>query len=134
MRCFMNLKEPYCLCCFMQADGLNAEARIGVPGEHRGILSDHHVFRILKTWLNAGEPDPFYDPLNDYVVLPTCLEIERFKEKSFDVTKCKEEWEIIPRDSTVNDDDDDVVEAMEHPISSISVSKVTTQVAGVSVQ
>lgn len=115
-----------------KADGLNAEARIGVPGEHRGILSDHHVFRILKTWLNAGEPDPFYDPLNDYVVLPTCFEIERFKEKSFDVTQCKEEWEIIPRDLTVNDDDD--VEAKGHPISSISVSKVTTHVAGVSVQ
>lgn len=78
----------------MQADGLNAEARIGVPGEHRGILSDSHVFRILKHWLNA-EADPYYDPLNDYVILPTAFEMETHQEKGLQVTSLKEEWEII---------------------------------------
>ena len=112
---------------FSQADGLNAEARIGIPGEHRGILNDHHVFRVLKHWLNAGEPDPFYDPLNDYVVLPTSFEIEKFNnDKGLHVTQCKEEWEIIPRDLSVNDDGD--VEVKELPI------KVTAHVARVSVQ
>lgn len=77
-----------------KADGLNAEARIGVPGEHRGILSDSHVFRILKHWLNA-EADPYYDPLNDYVILPTAFEMETHQEKGLQVTSLKEEWEII---------------------------------------
>ncbi|XP_052202136.1 lecithin-cholesterol acyltransferase-like 4 [Diospyros lotus] len=78
-----------------KADGLNAEARVGVPGEHRGILCDHHVFRILKHWLKAGDPDPFYNPLNDYVILPTVFEIQRHQEKGFQVTSLKEEWEIV---------------------------------------
>lgn len=112
-----------------KADGLNAEARVGVPGEHRGILADHHVFRILKHWLNAGEPDPFYNPLNDYVVLPTAFEIKRFKERDLDVTSCTEEWEIVPRELFANDD----VDAKEHPIS-MSVTEVTSHVAHISVQ
>ncbi|PSR87636.1 Lecithin-cholesterol acyltransferase-like [Actinidia chinensis var. chinensis] len=81
-----------------QADGLDAEARVGVPGEHRGILCDRHVFRILQHWLNAGDPDPYYNPLNDYVVLPTLFEIERHQEKGFQITSLKEEWEIIGED------------------------------------
>ncbi|KMT03695.1 hypothetical protein BVRB_8g188460 [Beta vulgaris subsp. vulgaris] len=112
-----------------KADGLNAEARIGVPAEHRGILSDHHAFRILKHWLNAGEPDPFYDPLNDYVVLPTAFELERVKERCFQVAK--EEWEVIPKDLNVHDEN---VEVKEHQISLISVSEVASHVSRVSVQ
>ncbi|RWW78567.1 hypothetical protein BHE74_00013213 [Ensete ventricosum] len=69
----------------LQADGLNAAARVGVPADHRGIICDRHVFRILKHWLKAGEPDPFYNPLNDYVILPTAFEIERHTEKSLQV-------------------------------------------------
>lgn len=84
-----------------KADGLNAEARVGVPGEHRGILSERHVFRILKDWLKAGEPDPFYDPLNDFVILPTDFELEKVKEKSFGIASLEAEWEII----TANPDD-----------------------------
>ncbi|KAL0714730.1 hypothetical protein Bca4012_021709 [Brassica carinata] len=30
------------------ADGLEAVARVGVPGEHGGILNDHCVFRMLN--------------------------------------------------------------------------------------
>jgi len=30
------------------ADGLVAEERIGVPGDHRGLVCDERVFRILK--------------------------------------------------------------------------------------
>ncbi|XP_059657875.1 lecithin-cholesterol acyltransferase-like 4 [Cornus florida] len=80
-----------------KADGLNAVARVGVPGEHRGILCDRHVFRILKHWLKADH-DPYYNPLNDYVILPTSFEIERHQEKGLQVTSVKEEWEIISED------------------------------------
>ncbi|KAF8408623.1 hypothetical protein HHK36_004686 [Tetracentron sinense] len=81
-----------------KADGLNAEARVGVPGDHRGIICDRHVFRILKHWLKAGDPDPFYNPLNDYVILPTAFEMEKHREEGLQVTSLKEEWEIISED------------------------------------
>lgn len=87
------------------------------------------MFRILKHWLNAGEPDPFYDPLNDYVVLPTAFELERVKERCFQVAK--EEWEVIPKDLNVHDEN---VEVKEHQISLISVSEVASHVSRVSVQ
>jgi hypothetical protein len=104
-----------------KADGLKAEARVGIPGEHRGILCDRHLFRILKHWLNAGDPDPFYNPLNDYVILPTLFEIERHQEKGFQVTSLKEEWEIIGEDQ----DDRETGAADRKPlVSSIAVSHV----------
>ncbi|KAK9267702.1 hypothetical protein L1049_010134 [Liquidambar formosana] len=102
-----------------KADGLNAEARVGLTGEHRGILCDHHVFRILKHWLKAGDPDPYYNPLNDYVVLPTAFEMERHLEKGFQVTSLKEEWEII------SEDPDEPDKMADKPLmSSISVCQV----------
>ncbi|CAB4276731.1 unnamed protein product [Prunus armeniaca] len=105
-----------------KADGLNAAARVGVPGEHRGILCEHHVFRILKCWLKADH-DPFYNPLNDYVILPTAFEMEKHKDKGVEVTSLKEEWEIISQDQ--DHDHDDKVAADERPmVSSISVSDV----------
>ncbi|XP_078166943.1 alpha/beta-Hydrolases superfamily protein isoform X1 [Carex rostrata] len=78
-----------------KADGLNAISRIGVPADHRGIVCDRHVFRILKQWLKAGEPDPFYNPVNDYVILPTAFEVERHQGEKKDITSVKEEWEIV---------------------------------------
>lgn len=101
-----------------KADGLTAEARIGVPGEHRGLLSDHHVFRILKHWLKAGEPDPYYNPINDYVILPTAFEMERHQEKGLQVTSLKEEWEIISEGVDVKDEMTD----RRPMVSSLSVS------------
>lgn len=101
-----------------KADGLNAEARVGVPGEHRGILSDHHLFRILKHWLKA-DSDPFYNPMNDYVILPTAVEMERHKENGFQFTSLKEEWEII---SEEQDDHDNMVTRKPF-VSSICVSQ-----------
>ena len=101
-----------------QADGLNAEARVGVPGEHRGILCDHHVFRILKHWLKAGDPDPYYNPLNDYVILPTAFEMERCKDKGLEVASIKEEWEIISGD----DDQSNADAADKMSLKSMSVS------------
>ncbi|KAL2344684.1 hypothetical protein Fmac_005969 [Flemingia macrophylla] len=98
-----------------KADGLNAEARVGVPGEHRGILCEPHVFRLVKHWLNAGDADPFYNPLNDYVILPTAFEMERHKEKGVEVASLKEEWEIISKDQ---DDHNNTADKM----CSISVS------------
>ncbi|KAF9668189.1 hypothetical protein SADUNF_Sadunf15G0103400 [Salix dunnii] len=101
-----------------KADGLNAEARIGVPGEHRGILSDHHLFRILKHWLKA-DSDPFYNPINDYVILPTAFELERHKESGLQFTSLKEEWEIIPEEQ---DDHDDMANRKSF-VSSICISQ-----------
>lgn len=104
-----------------KADGLNAEARIGVAGEHRGLLSDHHVFRILKHWLKAGDPDPYYNPINDYVILPSYFETERLRmdKGSFLVTSVKEEWEIISKDQ------DDEQEGIPPLASSIAASHVS---------
>lgn len=101
----------------MQADGLNAEARVGIPGEHRGILREPHLFRILKHWLKAGDRDPYYNPVNDYVILPTAFEMERFKEKGLEAASLKEEWEIISKDQ-----DDQSKAADKTSLSSISVT------------
>jgi len=94
-----------------------------VPAEHRGILSDHHVFRILKHWLKAGQPDPFYDPLNDFVILPTAFEIEKAKER------LQEEWEVISR-SLDNQDD---METEKNSINFLSVSRVANTATRVTV-
>ncbi|KAI3839868.1 hypothetical protein MKW98_010173, partial [Papaver atlanticum] len=124
-----------------KADGLKAEARVGVPGEHRGIICDRHVFRILKHWLKAGDLDPFYNPLNDYVILPTAFEIEKKLHLEEDirggggrpkvvVTSLKEEWEIIPKDydSIQEEEDTQGVTTSENeaPLlkASVSVSHV----------
>ncbi|KAF6136854.1 hypothetical protein GIB67_043243 [Kingdonia uniflora] len=100
-----------------KADGLIAEARVGVPGDHRGIICDRHVFRILKHWLKAGDQDPFYNPLNDFVILPTAFEIEKFKEDGLLVSSVKEEWEIISDDLGQQTE-------KEPSVTSLSVSKV----------
>ena len=112
--------EQNCL-FFLQADGLDAVARIGVAADHRGIVCDRHVFRIVQHWLHAGEPDPFYDPLNDYVILPTIFEVEKHHEKHGDVTSVREDWEIISHD----DDDHETKRSAELPpmISTLSASR-----------
>ncbi|KAF3595153.1 hypothetical protein DY000_02026934 [Brassica cretica] len=98
------------------ADGLEAVARVGLPGEHRGILNDHRVFRMLKQWLNVGEPDPFYNPINDYVILPTSFEMEEHHENGLEVASVKESW-----DFTSDDNNDNGTAAST--VSSISVSR-----------
>lgn len=71
---------------------------MGVPGDHRGILCDRHVFRILKHWLKADH-DPFYNPVNDYVILPTAFDMETINTKGgTQVTSLREEWEIVGDD------------------------------------
>ncbi|XP_076950689.1 lecithin-cholesterol acyltransferase-like 4 [Bidens hawaiensis] len=79
------------------ADGLEAEARVGIPGDHRGIICDKHLFRIVKHWLKADH-DPFYNPVNDYVILPTLFEIERHQDSKGKVISLKEEWEVVADD------------------------------------
>lgn len=101
----------------MQADGLDVVARVGIPGEHRGILCEPHLFRILKHWIKAGDPDPFYNPLNDYVILPTAFEVERHQEKGLEVISLRDEWEIISKDQDAQGNTAD-----EMSLSSISVS------------
>lgn len=74
-----------------QADGLNAEARIGIPADHRGILMDEHFFHIMKHWLNVGGADPEYDPESDYVMVPRkAFEFDSHKEESVDVAGSEE--------------------------------------------
>lgn len=96
---FLITKWPLLSFLFFQADGLHAEARIGVPGDHRGIVCDPHVFRILKHWLKAGEPDPFYNPLNDYVILPTAFDIVTHRDQGLSASAVNEDWEIILEDA-----------------------------------
>lgn len=42
--------------------------------------------------------------MNDYVILPTSIELERHSEKGLEVTSLKEEWEIISDDPDEQDD------------------------------
>ncbi|KAH0455165.1 hypothetical protein IEQ34_015197 [Dendrobium chrysotoxum] len=90
-----------------KADGFDAAIRVAVHADHRGIVCDRHVFRILKHWLKAGEPDPFYNPINDYVILPTAFDIEKRAEET-KLTALKDEWEVITSD--VSDPDNEVVD------------------------
>ncbi|KAG6383017.1 hypothetical protein SASPL_157247 [Salvia splendens] len=100
------------------ADGLHAVARVGVPGDHRGILCERQVFRILKHWLRADH-DPFYNPVNDYVILPTAFEMETTKTKGMEVASLKEEWEIV------GDDDEDCTMEKEPLVGSITVARTS---------
>ncbi|XP_051126173.1 lecithin-cholesterol acyltransferase-like 4 [Andrographis paniculata] len=102
-----------------KADGLRAEARVGVPGEHRGILCDRHVFRILKHWLKADH-DPFYNPINDFVVLPTAFELEILKKEGLRIAAppLAEDWEVIGNDEDCCED----VEEMKPSVTSICAS------------
>jgi len=118
-KCLFRIFEKSYFWLYMQADGFNAEERVGIPGEHRGILCEPHLFRILKHWLKAGDPDPFYNPLNDYVILPTAFEMERHKEKGLEVASLKEEWEIISKDQDGQTNTGD----NKMTLSSISVSQ-----------
>ncbi|KAF9587430.1 hypothetical protein IFM89_002611 [Coptis chinensis] len=101
-----------------KADGLNAVARVGVHGDHRGIICDRHVFRILQHWLRAGDPDPFYDPVNDFVILPTTFEMVKRQEGGTQIISLKEDWEVISEDQ---DDLGDLTEK-KPSLNSISVS------------
>ncbi|XP_072969903.1 lecithin-cholesterol acyltransferase-like 4 [Typha angustifolia] len=102
-----------------KADGFDAVTRVGVPADHRGIVCDRHVFRILKHWLKAGEPDPFYNPVNDYVILPTAFEVERHREEGMEISAVKEDWEII---SSNNSDLDKASADLPALIGSLSLS------------
>ncbi|KAG0476365.1 hypothetical protein HPP92_013206 [Vanilla planifolia] len=85
-----------------KADGFDAMARVAVHADHRRIVCDRHVFRILKHWLNAGEPDPLYNPINDYVILPTAFDFQKqVKEKWQTISS---DWEIISSDSSNADE------------------------------
>ncbi|KAL3699381.1 hypothetical protein R1sor_017403 [Riccia sorocarpa] len=74
------------------ADELDAKARLGIPGDHRGILNDERFFRVMKAWLGC-DSDPFYDPLNDYVILPTKAEFEEHKRQRIMVSREDEDNE-----------------------------------------
>ncbi|KAF8649986.1 hypothetical protein HU200_064147 [Digitaria exilis] len=102
-----------------KADGFNAVSRVGVAADHRGIVCNHYVFRIVQHWLHAGEPDPFYNPLNDYVIIPTSYEVEKHHEKCGDLTSVSEDWEII------SPSDDKTMRPAELPpmVSTLSASR-----------
>ncbi|BBN20393.1 phospholipase A1 [Marchantia polymorpha subsp. ruderalis] len=85
------------------ADELDAKARIGIPGEHRGILNDDRFFRIMKSWLGC-DTDPFYDPLNDYVILPTKAEFEEHKRQRIMISTEGDDTEDLVTDFDENED------------------------------
>ncbi|KAJ4754858.1 Lecithin-cholesterol acyltransferase-like 4 [Rhynchospora pubera] len=129
VKCFMALHtEPKYICVngdgtvpveSAKADGLDAIARVGVPADHRGIICNRHVFRILKHWLKAGEPDPFYNPLNDFVILPTAFEVGNDnKDADIHVTSVKEDWQLLFQNNCQGNNNDDLL-AM---VGSLSVS------------
>lgn len=70
---------------------------------------------MLKKWLNVGEPDPFYNPINDYVILPTTYEMEKHHENGLEVASVKESWDIKLDDNNNG--------TAESTVSSISVSQ-----------
>lgn len=72
--------------------------RVGIPGDHRNILNDQRTFRILEHFLEVGEYDPFYNPLNDYIVLPSKAEIEEHRKECI-VVPSLDCWETISEDS-----------------------------------
>lgn len=61
------------------------------------------MFRILKHWLRAGDPDPYYNPVNDYVILPAAFDVGTHKDKGLQITSLKEEWEIISASGDADD-------------------------------
>jgi hypothetical protein len=72
---------------------LDAEARVGIPADHRGILMDEHFFHVMKHWLGVGGLDPEYDPETDYVMVPVPRKVYEFdshKEESVDVSGSEE--------------------------------------------
>lgn len=71
------------------------------------------MFRIVKHWLKADH-DPLYNPVNDYVIIPSAFEMETLKTKGLEVTYLREEWEIIAGD---NDQ-----QKNEHLVASIAVA------------
>ncbi|XP_020596334.1 lecithin-cholesterol acyltransferase-like 4 [Phalaenopsis equestris] len=112
-----------------KADGFDASIRVAVNAEHRGIVCDHHVFRILKHWLKAGEPDPFYNPMNDYVILPTAFDIERRSEETKSAT-LKDEWEVVNSDASDADNKAVALPTMVDALSrSFEVTKQQLQMA-----
>ncbi|CAA7405492.1 unnamed protein product [Spirodela intermedia] len=109
-----------------KADGLDALARVGVPADHRGIVCDRHVFRILKHWLKAGEPDPFYNPLNDYVILPVIPENDPETVTAAAAAAMREDWEIVSFDES----DRYCSDSAQQPVlgGSLSISDVEARV------
>jgi len=60
----------------VQGDGFEALYRVGVPGEHRALLNDTRVHRILNYFLRVPPHDALYDPYTDCILLPPRAEIE----------------------------------------------------------
>lgn len=60
----------------MQGDEFNAMYRVSVPGEHRALLNDTRVHRILSFFLRVPPHDELYDPYTDCILLPTKDEID----------------------------------------------------------
>lgn len=91
---------PFCV----QSDGLRAEFRIGIPGDHRCILNDDRLFRILKHFLKAGDPDPNYDPVIDFVLVTRFdSELKGGREDVAVTTSAIEsDWEVVYDDYSVS--------------------------------
>lgn len=86
----------------MQADGLDAELRIGIPGDHRGILNDDRLFRLLKHFLKVGDPDPFYNPVWDFVFVPRLSNLELELDHPSIGDRVEEDWHLIVSENGQN--------------------------------
>ncbi|KAL2609370.1 hypothetical protein R1flu_027943 [Riccia fluitans] len=101
------------------ADELDAKARLGIPGDHRGILNDERFFRVMKSWLGC-DTDPFYDPLNDYVILPTKAELEEHKRHRIMISREDDDNGSGGRVTSVNNNPDYVTDLEREYIATIS--------------
>ncbi|KAE8719986.1 Lecithin-cholesterol acyltransferase-like 4 [Hibiscus syriacus] len=105
---------------FYNIYGINLETPHTVSyGSEEAPITDLQDLRFFQHWLKAGNPDPFYNPVNDYVILPTAFEGESLHEKGLEVASVKEEWEIISEDQ----DNLDNTASKDPLVSSISVSR-----------
>ena len=64
----------------LQGDGLNAVYRVGVAGEHRALLNEHSVHKLLHFFLEIDGKDLMYDPVLDFVMVPSSVEEEEEME------------------------------------------------------
>lgn len=80
--------------------------RVGVPGEHRALLNDNRVHRILNFFLKVPPFDSLYDPYTDCILLPPRAEIEaemeakRFRTKGQALATMDASTSANPRVST----------------------------------